>query len=178
MELTHMDKDGNARMVDVSEKEITHREAVASGKIYMDPETVSMILNGTIPKGDVFAVARVAGIMAAKKTQELIPMCHNILLDSVTVDFEHESETGAISIKATVKCTWKTGVEMEALTAVSIAALTIYDMCKAVDKGMRIGEIGLVKKTGGKSGVKTDAKTNGKSGKGSGKESGGKSGGV
>jgi cyclic pyranopterin monophosphate synthase len=152
MELTHVDKDGNARMVDVSDKEITHREAVAAGKIYLKPETILMILNGNIPKGDVFAVARVAGIMAAKRTQELIPMCHNILLDAVAMDFEHELELGAISIKATVKCTWKTGVEMEALTAVSIAALTIYDMCKAVDKGMRIGDITLIGKTGGKSG--------------------------
>ena len=152
MELTHVDENGNARMVDVSEKEITCREAVAAGRIHLNPATVAMILSGNIPKGDVFAAARVAGIMAAKKTQELIPMCHNILLDAVAIDFEHELEAGAISIEATVKCTWKTGVEMEALTAVSIAALTIYDMCKAVDKGMSIGDIRLVKKTGGKSG--------------------------
>lgn len=152
MELTHVDKNGNAKMVDVSEKEITLREAVAIGRIYINPETISMIINGDIPKGDVFAVARVAGIMAAKKTQDLIPMCHNILLDSVAISFEYDSEKGSIAIKAIVKCTWKTGVEMEALTAVTVAALTIYDMCKAVDKGMMIGDIKLVKKTGGKSG--------------------------
>ena len=152
MELTHVDKNGHARMVDVSEKNSTIREAVASGRIYLKAETISMIHSGDMPKGDVFAVARVAGIMAAKRTQDLIPMCHNILLDSVSISFEQEMEKGSIFIKAIVKCTWKTGVEMEALTAVSVAALTIYDMCKAVDKEMVIGDIMLNIKTGGKSG--------------------------
>ncbi len=152
MELTHLDKQGNAKMVDVSEKNVTVREAAAEGRIYMKPETIATINSGGIPKGDVFAVARVAGIMAAKKTQELIPMCHNILLDSVGVVLEPDMEGGFVSIRGIVKCTWKTGVEMEALTAVSVAALTIYDMCKAVDKEMVIGDIRLVRKTGGKSG--------------------------
>ena len=151
MELSHLDEKGNARMVDVSGKAATVREAVAEGRIFMKLETLSLILGGGIPKGDVFAVARVAGIMAAKRTQELIPMCHTIPLDSVSVAFEPESEKCAVLIRAAAKCAWKTGVEMEALTAVTVAALTIYDMCKAVDKGMSIGDVRLVKKSGGKS---------------------------
>lgn len=151
--LSHIDEKGNARMVDVSEKAVTVREAVASGKVYMDPETLKMISGGNIPKGDVFATARIAGIMAAKKNFELIPMCHSIPIDSAAVEFEYDFENSCVIIKAVVKCTWKTGVEMEALTAVSVAALTIYDMCKAVDKGMVIGEIRLDRKTGGKSGT-------------------------
>jgi len=139
-------------MVDVSGKDITLREAVATGKITMQPSTLNLIMEGGMPKGDVLQVARVAGIMAAKKTYELIPMCHSIPLDSVKIDFRHNTEESCIEITATAVCTWKTGVEMEALTAVSVAALTIYDMCKAVDKGMEIGEISLLKKTGGKSG--------------------------
>ena len=152
LELTHLDSRGNMKMVDISDKEVTVREAVAEGRVYMKQETLSLILGGGIPKGDVLAVARVAGIMAAKRTQDLIPMCHNILLDSVNVDFEQEPEKNAVLIKSLVRCTWKTGVEMEALTAVTVAALTVYDMCKAVDKTMVIGDVRLVGKTGGKSG--------------------------
>ena len=152
MDFTHIDEQGNARMVDVSGKEETIREAVAAGKVFMKFETVSMISNGDIPKGDVPAAARIAGIMAAKKSQDLIPMCHNVPLDSVKVDITCNSENKSVDIVATARCTWKTGVEMEALTAVSAAALTIYDMCKAVDKTMVIGDITMMKKTGGKSG--------------------------
>jgi cyclic pyranopterin phosphate synthase len=152
-ELTHLDEKGNARMVDVSEKAVTVREATASGKVFMNPETLKMISAGSMPKGDVFAAARIAGIMAAKKNYELIPMCHSIPIDSASVNFEYDFDNNCVNIKAIVKCTWKTGVEMEALTAVSVAALTIYDMCKAVDKGMVIGNIQLDKKTGGKSGT-------------------------
>jgi len=151
MELSHINKKGEAIMVDVSGKNITTREAVACGKIFMDEKTVSLLLDGKMPKGDVLAVARVAGIMAAKQTQSLIPMCHSVPLDSAKVEFEVMDLNKGIEITATVGCTWKTGVEMEALTAVSIAALTIYDMCKAVDKKMSIGDIFLQKKTGGKS---------------------------
>lgn len=151
MELSHVDKNGNAIMVDVSKKENTLREAIATGKIWMDCKTLSVILEKNMPKGDVLAVARVAGIMAAKRTQELIPLCHIVPLDHVRIDFEHDTNENYILIKATVSCTWKTGVEMEALTAVSIAALTVYDMCKAIDKSMRIGDIQLIRKTGGKS---------------------------
>lgn len=154
MGLTHIDEKGNAKMVDVSLKDITLREAIAQGKITMKKETLEMILEGTMPKGDVLSTARLAGIMGAKKTFELIPMCHNIPIDSVKVEFS-QLEESTIEITAKAKCTWKTGIEVEALTAVSIAALTIYDMCKAVDKGMVIGDIKLVKKTGGKSGTFT-----------------------
>jgi len=152
MGLSHVDKSGNARMVDVSEKKLTEREAVASGKVFLKPETISLIADGKVPKGDVLSTARIAGIMAAKRTQELIPMCHNIPLDAVKLELEPDMDNKCIKIMATVKCNWKTGVEMEALTAVSVAALTVYDMCKAVDKDMVIGEIMLIKKTGGKSG--------------------------
>ena len=152
MRLSHLDEKGNARMVNVSDKEITAREAIAAGKIYMKAETIQMIMEVKMPKGDVLAVARIAGIMAAKKTQDLIPMCHNIPLDGVKIELTHNKVENCIDIEVTVKCTWKTGVEMEALTAVSVAALTIYDMCKAVDKEMVIGDICLLKKIGGKSG--------------------------
>jgi cyclic pyranopterin monophosphate synthase len=152
MKLSHIDKNGEAIMVDVSAKDITVREAVATGKVYMKPETLALIIEGNMPKGDVIAVARVAGIMAAKKTHELIPMCHSIPLDSVRLEFSSNTNNNSIEIKAVARCSWKTGVEMEALTAVSVAALTVYDMCKAVDKDMLIGDIMLVKKTGGKSG--------------------------
>lgn len=152
MELTHLDSKGAARMVDVSAKDDTVRVAVARGKITLKPETIKLITQGQMPKGDVLAVARVAGIMAAKKTAELIPMCHPLLLTGSKVEFQVREEESAIEIQATVKTTGKTGVEMEALTAASVAALTIYDMCKAVDKGMVIGDIRLVSKTGGKSG--------------------------
>ncbi len=153
MSLTHIDEKGNAKMVDVSEKQVTKREAIAVGKISMNLETLDMIIEGNTPKGDVLATARIAGIMGAKKTYELIPMCHNIPIDSVKVELKPNREEKAIEITAIAKCTYKTGIEVEALTAVSIAALTIYDMCKAVDRGMVISDITLVKKTGGKSGT-------------------------
>lgn len=153
MGLTHIDEKGNARMVDVSEKQITTREAIAVGKVTMELETLDRIIEGNTPKGDVLATARIAGIMGAKKTHELIPMCHNIPIDSVKVELKANREEKSIEITAIAKCTYKTGIEVEALTAVSIAALTIYDMCKAVDRGMVIGDITLVKKTGGKSGT-------------------------
>ena len=153
MSLTHIDEKGNAKMVDVSEKQMTKREAIAVGKISMKLETLDMIIEGNTPKGDVLATARIAGIMGAKKTYELIPMCHNIPIDSIKVELKPNRAEKAIEITAIAKCTYKTGIEVEALTAVSIAALTIYDMCKAVDRGMVIGDITLVKKTGGKSGT-------------------------
>ena len=153
MELTHIDAKGNARMVDVSEKDITKREAIAKGKVSMKPETLDKIVEGNMPKGDVLATARIAGIMGAKKTYELIPMCHNIPIDSVKVELTPNREESTLEITAIAKCTYKTGIEVEALTAVSIAALTIYDMCKAIDRGMIISDITLVKKTGGKSGT-------------------------
>ncbi len=154
--LTHLDEKGRARMVDVGHKPETHREAVARGKVTMQPQTLALIQEGGLPKGDVLAVAQVAGILAAKKTHELIPMCHPLLLTHVGLAFEPQppDETGraSIHIEATVRLKGQTGVEMEALTAVSVAALTIYDMCKAVDRAMRIEAVRLVKKTGGKSG--------------------------
>ncbi|OGO80064.1 MAG: molybdenum cofactor biosynthesis protein C [Clostridiales bacterium GWC2_40_7] len=152
MELTHIDEKGNARMVDVSGKEDSRREAVACGKVFVKREVLQLISEGRMPKGDVMAAARIAGIMAAKRTQELIPLCHSILLDSVEVELAADTDNCSINITAKVRCTGKTGVEMEALTAVSVAALTIYDMCKAVDKGMTVTDIMLIRKTGGKSG--------------------------
>ena len=152
MKLSHLDEQGNARMVDVTDKTPTVREATAAGEIVMQPETFSLIQSGGLPKGDVLAVARVAGIMAAKRTPDLIPMCHPLPLTSISVDFSFDEERSAVLITGRTKCTGVTGVEMEALTAVSVAALTIYDMCKAVDRGMRIGNIRLQRKTGGKSG--------------------------
>lgn len=140
-------------MVDVGNKAVTAREAVATGTVRMTPEVLRLIVTGQIPKGDVLAVARVAGIMAAKKTSELIPLCHPLPLSSVSVDFLPQEERGTLAIEAKVKVEGKTGVEMEALTAVSVAALAIYDMCKAVDKGIVISDICLLKKTGGKSGT-------------------------
>ena len=150
--LNHFDKAGNAVMVDVSHKDLTERVAIAQGRISMKQETLKIIEEGKIGKGDVLGVARVAGIMAAKKTWELIPMCHPLMLTKCSVDFDIERESSSIKIIATVKTMGQTGVEMEALTAVSAAALTIYDMCKAVDKDMVIGDICLLEKTGGKSG--------------------------
>jgi cyclic pyranopterin phosphate synthase len=152
MELTHLDEQGNARMVDVSAKTATVREATAKGRVLMTPETLSLISEHGLPKGDVLAVARVAAIMAAKRTPDLIPLCHPLPLTYVGVDFTLDATHSAVLISATARCTGVTGVEMEALTAVSVAALTIYDMCKAVDRRMRIEEIRLVRKTGGKSG--------------------------
>ena len=150
--LTHFDSRGRARMVDVSEKDITMREAVARGRITMQPETLFIIEKGGMAKGDVLGVARVAGIMAAKETGRLIPMAHPIALTGVSVNFRY-CRPDAVEIEAVVRTTGKTGVEMEALTAVSVAALTVYDMCKAVDRAMTIENIRLVKKSGGKSGV-------------------------
>lgn len=149
MELTHFNSEGHARMVDVGGKDQTKRVAVAKGYIEMSPDTVEIIKNNNMKKGDVLSVAQVGGIMGAKKTWDLIPMCHNILLDGVDIDFDVEENS--IWVTATAKTTGRTGVEMEALTAVSLSCLTIYDMCKAVDKHMIIGDIKLIKKTGGKS---------------------------
>ncbi|MBM4264884.1 MAG: cyclic pyranopterin monophosphate synthase MoaC [Deltaproteobacteria bacterium] len=151
--LSHLDEQGRARMVDVSDKEITSRIAVARGTIQMRPETLALIRSGKVEKGDVFSVARVAGIMAAKKTSELIPMCHPLAITSVKVELTAADDPARVEIEASVKVSGKTGVEMEALTAVSAAGLTIYDMCKAVDREMVIGEIRLVEKSGGKSGT-------------------------
>ena len=152
-DLTHFDADGNAVMVDVSDKDETKREATATGSVLMRPETLKTIMDRGIKKGDVLTVAQLAGIMAAKRTSDLIPLCHPLDLSSVTVDLVCDPDRNAVDITATAKITGKTGVEMETLTAVSIAALTVYDMCKAVDKGMRLTEIRLIKKTGGKSGT-------------------------
>lgn len=150
--LTHLDKEGRAKMVDVSKKQQTQREAVARGVVYMRPETLMLIKDKKVPKGDVLSVARVAGIMAAKKTSELIPLCHPLNITSVDVDLNLNSKENTTEIEARVKVFGQTGVEMEALTAVSAAALTIYDMCKAVDKEMVISEIMLMEKRGGRSG--------------------------
>ena len=150
MELTHFNEQGRARMVDVSEKVQTYRVARAAATVRMAKATMDKIKEGTIGKGDVLAVAQVAGIMAAKKNGELIPMCHPLLLTKVDISFSIEDT--ALHILSEVRCHGETGVEMEALTAVSVASLTVYDMCKAVDKGMELGEIHLVEKTGGKSG--------------------------
>ncbi len=151
-DLSHIDEQGRARMVDVGAKPDTQREAVARGLVTMKPETLKLVAEGAISKGEVLSVARVAGIMAAKNTPHLVPMCHPLLLSHVEVDLRLDSDISAIEITATVRTTGKTGVEMEALTAVSGSALTIYDMCKAVDKAMRIEKVRLVRKTGGKSG--------------------------
>ena len=151
--LSHVDAQGRARMVDVGEKAVTAREAVATGAVRMSPEVLRLLVAGQMPKGDVLAVARVAGIMAAKKTPDLIPLCHPLPISAVSVEFTPQEDAGIIAIEARVRVEGKTGVEMEALTAVSVAALTIYDMCKAVDKGMVISDICLLKKTGGKSGT-------------------------
>ena len=152
-QLSHLDEKGRARMVDVSEKEVTSRIAVARGTIHMRPETLELIRQGKVEKGDVFSVARVAGIMAAKKTSELIPMCHPLNITSVAITLIPESAPARVDIEASVRVSGKTGVEMEAMTAVAVAGLTIYDMCKAVDREMTLGEIRLVEKSGGKSGV-------------------------
>ncbi|MCC7087968.1 MAG: cyclic pyranopterin monophosphate synthase MoaC [Chloroflexi bacterium] len=150
-ELSHVDERGAARMVDVSEKAETARTAIAEATVRMQPATLALIQQGGIAKGDVLATARIAGIMAAKKTHELIPLCHPLAITGVTVDLAPEGDS-ALIIRATVKTTGKTGVEMEALTAASVAALTVYDMCKAVEKGIRIEAVRLLEKHGGKSG--------------------------
>ena len=152
MELTHINEEGRAKMVDVGEKQVTIRVAKAVGSVYVNPETFALIKTGGHKKGDVLGTAQIAGIMGAKRTAEIIPMCHTILLTGVDISFTLEEVTSCIKIYSTVKCQGMTGVEMEALTAVSITALTIYDMCKAVQKDIRIGEIKLLSKTGGKSG--------------------------
>ena len=151
--LTHIDENGRPRMVNVGEKPDTHRIAVAKGSIYMQPATLARIKEGSIAKGDVLSVAQTAGIMAAKNTASNIPMCHNIFITGVDMDFEMDEENSAIHIEASASTIGKTGIEMESLNAVAIAALTIYDMCKAIDRGMRITDIRLVKKDGGKSGL-------------------------
>jgi cyclic pyranopterin phosphate synthase len=152
MTLTHLDESGRVQMVDVGEKPDTERVAVAKGEVQMQPETLRLIAEGGTPKGDVLTAAQIAGIMAAKRTPDLIPLCHPLQLTKVDVEFEIEEENARIEITATVCCRGKTGVEMEALTAVSVAALTIYDMAKAVEKTMRIVNVRLVQKSGGKSG--------------------------
>ena len=151
-ELTHLNQEGEARMVNVGAKDVTVREATASGRVIMKPETLAQIKSASLKKGDVLAVARIAGIMAAKNTPHLIPLCHPILIDEITVDFDVSGE-GSVGITATARCSGKTGIEMEAMTAASVAALTIYDMAKSVDRGMTITDIRLDSKTGGKSGT-------------------------
>jgi cyclic pyranopterin phosphate synthase len=151
-ELTHIDDQGRPKMVDVSSKPDTQRQAIAKGTVSMKPATLALIKQGKTKKGEVLVTARLAGIMAAKKTPELIPLCHPILIDEVKVEFKLDEKNSAIEITSTAKSTGKTGVEMEALTAAAVAALTIYDMVKGVDRGMKIANIRLVEKSGGKSG--------------------------
>jgi cyclic pyranopterin phosphate synthase len=151
--LTHFDAKGKARMVDVTAKTVTERIAVAKGSVLMQAETIALIAAGGVKKGDVLSVARLAGIMGAKRTPDLIPLCHPLALSSVAVDLAVDRKRNAVDITATCKLEGKTGVEMEALTAVAVAALTVYDMCKAVDRGMRLTDIRLVRKSGGKSGM-------------------------
>ncbi len=153
MDLTHINEQGRAKMVDVSEKQETLREAVATGTVFMKRETLERINEGTIKKGDVLSVAQVAGIMGAKKTSDIIPMCHPIMISGCNINFSINFERNCVEIRASVKNTGQTGVEMEALTAVTIAGLTIYDMCKAIDKEMIISDVMLMKKSGGKSGL-------------------------
>jgi cyclic pyranopterin phosphate synthase len=153
--LTHFDERGAARMVDVGAKSETHRVAVAAGLIRMSPATLALVASGTSKKGDVLGVARIAAIQAAKRTSELIPLCHPVALTSVAVDFAIDHQGSRVECRATVECTAKTGVEMEALTAVQIGLLTIYDMCKAVDRGMTIESVRVLEKHGGKSGSYT-----------------------
>ena len=151
--LTHLNEKGEAHMVDVSAKEETERTAVAKARVLMQTETLDLIVSGTARKGDVLGTARIAGIMAAKRTHDLIPLCHPLALSRVSVELEPDREASAVEVTATVKVTGQTGVEMEALTAASVAGLTVYDMVKAVDRGIRISDIRLVRKTGGKSGT-------------------------
>ncbi|MEP3245898.1 MAG: cyclic pyranopterin monophosphate synthase MoaC [Sneathiella sp.] len=154
-DFTHFDEKGSAHMVDVGNKDITERSATATARVLMQAETFALIRDGKAKKGDVLAVARLAGIMAAKKTPDLIPLCHPLALTNVTVEFEMSELEAAVDIQATCKLKGRTGVEMEALTAVTVAALTIYDMCKAVDRGMEITGARLLEKSGGKSGTYT-----------------------
>ncbi|HEX8967622.1 MAG TPA: cyclic pyranopterin monophosphate synthase MoaC [Chloroflexota bacterium] len=150
--LTHLDESGRARMVDVSDKDVTRREATARAIVAMRPETARLIESGGMAKGDVLAVAQVAGVMAAKRTPDLIPLCHPLPITGVDMAFDLDVERARLEIRATVRVTSRTGVEMEALTAASVAALTVYDMCKAVDRGMSILSVELLRKAGGKSG--------------------------
>jgi cyclic pyranopterin phosphate synthase len=150
--LSHLDEKGKAKMVDVTLKAPSKREAFAQGKVLMHPDTIALIAGGEMPKGDVFGVARIAGIMAAKKTSDVIPMCHPLELTGIDIQFKTNAESGEIIIEARVKTLGKTGVEMEAMTAVSVAALTIYDMCKSADKNITLSDIKLIYKYGGKSG--------------------------
>lgn len=152
-ELTHFDEHGQARMVDVSSKSVTAREAVARGTIFMQPSTLEAIVKDEIKKGNALEVAKIAGIMAAKRTSSLIPLCHPIPLTAIDLNFAIDQARSSITIESTVKTSGQTGVEMEALVAVSVAALTMYDMCKAIDRAMRIGDIVLMKKSGGRSGT-------------------------
>lgn len=151
--LTHLDKSGRASMVDVGDKAVTQRVAVARGSVYMMPETLQLIIEGNVKKGDVMTVAELAGIMAAKRTSELIPLCHPLPLNKVDVVCRPNAERACVEIEATVRVSGKTGVEMEALTAVTVAGLTIYDMAKAVDRSMRLGDVRLILKEGGRSGT-------------------------
>ncbi len=155
MNFTHLNPEGEAVMVDVGAKSVTERTALASATLKMKEETLCAILGISLKKGDVLAVARVAGIMGGKRTSELIPLCHNIPIDKIEIDFRNNGRD-ELYIEARAKCTYRTGIEMEALTAVSVAALTVYDMCKAVDRGMVISEIKLIEKTGGKSDYKNE----------------------
>ena len=150
--LTHFDSAGRAQMVDIADKAITHRIAIARGTIRMKPETLALVREGTAKKGDVIGIARIAAIQGAKRTADLIPLCHPIALTRIGVDFELDEAGNAVHCTATVECEGRTGVEMEALTAVQVGLLTVYDMCKAVDRGMTIGDVRLVQKHGGKSG--------------------------
>jgi cyclic pyranopterin phosphate synthase len=150
--LTHLDRHGRARMVDVSPKAVSQREAIARGEVRMHPDTLGRLTAGTLPKGDVLAVARLAGIMAAKRTADLVPLCHPLPLDHVDVTLTPDPSEVRVCIESRVRVTARTGVEMEALTAVAVAGLTLYDMCKAIDREMTIGAIRLVRKTGGRSG--------------------------
>ncbi|MFT5439116.1 MAG: cyclic pyranopterin phosphate synthase [Alphaproteobacteria bacterium] len=150
--LSHIDADGNASMVDVSDKDVTHRVATAAGSVLMEPETMLLIQQGGVKKGDVLSVARLAGIMGAKKTPDLIPLCHPLAIEAIDVELTLDPNRNAVDIVATCRVSGRTGVEMEALTAVSVAALTIYDMCKAVDRTMRLTDIRLQAKSGGRSG--------------------------
>ncbi len=150
--LSHIDEAGEARMVDVGSKEVTERVAVAKGRVLMKPETLQLIREGGFEKGDVLGTARLAGVMAAKRTSDLIPLCHPIPLTQVTVELTELASGDGLEITSTARATWKTGVEMEALTAATVAGLTVYDMCKAVDRAMQIDAVRLIKKSGGKSG--------------------------
>ncbi|MCK9363768.1 MAG: cyclic pyranopterin monophosphate synthase MoaC [Syntrophales bacterium] len=152
-ELSHLDEKGQARMVDVTAKPVTHRQATASGRVLMRPETAALIQEGGMPKGDVFSTARIAGIMAAKKTPELIPMCHPLEMTAIELSFLTDVSAGEIVIEAKAGMIGRTGIEMEVMTAVAVAALTIYDMCKAVDREIILTDIKLIRKEGGKSGV-------------------------